>query len=136
MLVIIDWPAAFNDYLDRLETGADGGDRHARLVLDRVLAQLEVLQDLDGEPVQESATLKQVRQSGRYQVWRVAHPFHPEVAVRLIAWFPPENPHQVVLALFAGDKARIGDVFYNSVGARADAAIDQWKFQQQQEDQS
>lgn len=56
--------------------------------------------------------------------------------MRLIAWFPPQAPGRVVLALFAGDKARIGDVFYNSVGARADVAIDQWKFQQQQEDKS
>lgn len=134
--MIIDWPAAFNEYLDRLEVDANSGERRARLVLDRVLAQLEVLQDLDGEPAAESATFKRVRQSGRYRVWRVAHPFHPEVAVRLIAWFPPQAPGRVVLALFAGDKARIGDVFYNSVGARADVAIDQWKFQQQQEDKS
>jgi hypothetical protein len=33
----------------------------------------------------------------------------------------------VVVALFAGDKARIGDAFYNSVGGRADGLIDQWK---------
>ncbi|WP_199238379.1 hypothetical protein [Kribbella steppae] len=48
------------------------------------------------------------------------------MAVRLICWFPPESD-TVVVALFAGDKARIGDVFYNSVGARADGLIDQWK---------
>jgi len=30
----------------------------------------------------------------------------------------------VVVALFAGDKKPIGDVFYNSVVSRADAAID------------
>jgi hypothetical protein len=29
--------------------------------------------------------------------------------------------------LFAGDKARIGDIWYNSVSGRADAIIDQWK---------
>jgi len=55
-------------------------------------------------------------------VWRVAHPFDPVVAVRLIVWFPPAA-RTVVVALFAGDKARMGDVFYNSVGPRADAAI-------------
>jgi len=43
---------------------------------------------------------------------RVAHPFHAEVAVRLIVWFPPGDPGTVVVALFAGDKARMGDVFY------------------------
>jgi hypothetical protein len=33
----------------------------------------------------------------------------------------------VVVALFAGDKATIGGVWYSSVGARADALIEQWK---------
>jgi hypothetical protein len=64
-----------------------------------------------------------VRQSGKNEVWRVGHPYVAGAAVRLIVWFPPERPDHVVVALFAGDKARIGDVFYDSVGARADAAI-------------
>ncbi len=33
----------------------------------------------------------------------------------------------MVVALFAADKARLGDVFYDSVAARADPLIDQWK---------
>jgi hypothetical protein len=33
----------------------------------------------------------------------------------------------VVVALFAVDKARLGDLFYNGVAARADPLIDQWK---------
>lgn len=33
----------------------------------------------------------------------------------------------MVVALFAGDKARIGDVRYNFVGTRADAIIEHWK---------
>ncbi|HET6985399.1 MAG TPA: hypothetical protein VFI00_02250 [Kribbella sp.] len=48
------------------------------------------------------------------------------VAVRLICWFPPDSD-TVVVALFAGDTARIGDALYNSVGGRADGLIDQWK---------
>jgi hypothetical protein len=51
-------------------------------------------------------------------VWRVAHPYDRDVAVRLIVWFRPDTD-TVVVALFAGDKARMGDVFYNSVGPRA-----------------
>lgn len=74
----------------------------------------------------ETATLKWVRQSKRYPLWRVSHPYREGGAVRLICWFPPDSD-TVVVALFAGDKARIGDVFYNSVGTRADALIDQWK---------
>jgi hypothetical protein len=56
--------------------------------------------------------------------WRVSHPFDPDVAVRLTCWFPDDQ--HVVVALFAGDKARMGDVFCN-IGARADAAIAQWQ---------
>lgn len=44
------------------------------------------------------------------------------MAVRLIIWFPPDT-NTVVVALFAGDKAHMGDVFYNSVDPRADVAI-------------
>ena len=61
-----------------------------------------------------------------YALWRVSHPYRVGVAVRLICWFPSESD-TVVVALFAGDKARIGDAFYNSVGGRADGLIDQWK---------
>ena len=56
---------------------------------------------------------------------RVAHPYVPGIAVRLICWFPP-GEDTVVVTLFAGDKAGMGDVFYDSAGARADQAIDQW----------
>jgi hypothetical protein len=48
------------------------------------------------------------------------------VAVRLICWFPPGTGTAVV-ALFAVDKARLGDVFYDGVAARADPLIEQWK---------
>ncbi|CUU59967.1 hypothetical protein Ga0074812_13391 [Parafrankia irregularis] len=33
----------------------------------------------------------------------------------------------MVVALFAADKVRLGDVFYDGVAARADPMIDQWK---------
>jgi hypothetical protein len=77
--------------------------------------------------------LKRVRQSRRYPVWRTSHPFDEGVAVRVICWFPP-GTDVVVVALFAGDKAQMGDVFYNSVGVRADAAIERWLFETRGED--
>ena len=67
------------------------------------------------------------RQSKRYLVWRVSHPYREGVAVRLIVWFPDDG--HVVVALFSGDKAHMGDVFYDSVGPRADVAIEAWKKQ-------
>ena len=93
-----------------------------------MLSELAVLRSLD-EPPQaddETADLKWVRQSKRYRVWRVSHPYHPGIAIRLICWFHPDA-RVVVVALFAGDKATIGDVWYSSVGTRADTLIDQWK---------
>ncbi len=39
----------------------------------------------------------------------------------------PAGYGTVVVALFAADKARLGDVFYDGVAARADPLIDQWK---------
>jgi len=67
-----------------------------------------------------------VRQPRRNELWRVSHAYHPTVAVRLICWFPPGS-ETVVVVLFAGDKAKFGDVFYDGVAARADPMIDQWK---------
>jgi hypothetical protein len=53
----------------------------------------------------------------------------------LIIWFPPEIDDVLVIALFAGNKAQMGDVFYDSVGVRADGMIEQWIRQRQQENQ-
>lgn len=126
--VQIDWPASFGDWLDKLDAKTQEGDDHAQQVLILVTAALKHLDNLTEPPTRdtETATLKWVRQSKRYTVWRVSHPYREKVAVRLICWFPPDSD-TVVVALFAGDKASIGDVFYNSVGTRADALIDQWQ---------
>jgi hypothetical protein len=125
--VLIDWPQEFDRWLERLEVEAKNGDQRSRLVLELVSSELVRLQRLDGPPTREAETamLKWVRQSRRYPVWRVSHPYREGIAVRLICWFPPDSD-TVVVALFAGDKGRIGDVWYDGVGSRADAVIDQW----------
>jgi len=127
--VIIDWPTSFGDHLDQLEARAGEGDEYAQLRLDRLYAELQVLQELTVQPQQDTAVLKRVRQSGRHPVWRVAHPFHPRVAGAPHRVVSPEERDRVVVALFAGEKASMGDVFYNSVASRADATIAQWQFQ-------
>lgn len=123
----IDWPTEFGRWLDRLETEARSGDQRAHTILVFVARALDQLRNLAEPPTEETetATLRRVRQSRRYPLWRVSHAFHPEVAVRLICWFPPEAG-TVVVALFAADKAKLGDVFYDGVAARADPMIDQW----------
>ena len=123
--MLIDWPADFDRMLTDLEQRTDAGDKDAGEVLDLVVAQLAYLQNLVSPPIEDNATLKKVQQSRRHIVWRASHPYRPNHAVRTIVWFP--DSEHVVVALFANDKAQMGDVFYNSVGSRADQIIDQWR---------
>lgn len=96
-----------------------GGPLHLR-----PLALLDYLLNLPGRPTEETATLKRVRQAKRYEIWRLAHPFDPDVAVRVLCWFPDERV--AVVALVAGDKKKISDEWYDSATPRAEAAVDQW----------
>lgn len=119
----------FDLWFDRLVAQASIENTRAVAQLARVEAALRVLQELAGEPTPtlETPTLKKVRQSRDNLVWRVSHPFTPGVAVRLIVWFPPGRPGDVVVVLFGADKASMGDVFYDGVGARADAVINSYR---------
>ncbi|WP_218034566.1 hypothetical protein [Acrocarpospora corrugata] len=102
----IDWPADFGNWLDRLEADARAGDEQSRLMLVFTARALDQLRNLSEPPdrEEETATVRWVRQSRRYPLWRISHAYHPAVAVRLICWFPPDTG-KVVVALFAGNKA-------------------------------
>jgi hypothetical protein len=91
------------------------------------------LRELSEQPKEDSATLKRVRQAKRYELWRLAHPFDPAVAIRILCWFP--DPAAAVVALVGGDKVTIGDVWYDSATPRAEAAIDQWYREHAEEQQ-
>lgn len=130
--MIVDMPEEFFDWLDRTEDQARSGHERSRLMLARAVDALNQLRLLPAPPTMETPDLRRIRQSKRYPVWRTAHPFDPGIAFRLICWFPPDSA-TVVVALFGADKARMGDVFYDSVGDRADAAIDRWLMQQDNE---
>ena len=122
MFVNIDWSRDFDRQLDRLE--ADTSERGQRVC--RLLTlMLKQLRDLEVAPIEDTAMIKRVRQSKQHQVWRVSHPYREGIALRLIVWFPPDGG-TVVLTLFAGEKAAMGDVFYDSVGTRADQVIERW----------
>ena len=82
--------------------------------------------DQPASTVDDTAMIKRVRQARKHQIWRVSHPYRVGIALRLICWHRKEAPETVVVALFAGDKAGMGDVFYDSVGTRADQMIDRW----------
>lgn len=119
--MLVDWSGEFGRWLDRVEE--EGGR-----LLELTTALLLALMELDGKPCEESATFKRVRQARRHELWRVAHPFDPDHAVRVICWFPDEET--VVIALVGFDKKVIGDVFYASAAARGEAIVDDWLRQQ------
>lgn len=85
---------------------------------------MQAINELPVKPAEESATFKRVRQARRHELWRVAHPYDPDVAVRIICWFPSDD--QMVIALVGFDKKAIGDVFYASAAARGESLVDAW----------
>lgn len=118
----IDWSREFDRQLDQFETDkSERGQRVYRLLT----IMLKQLRDLEAAPTEDTAMIKRVRQSRVHKVWRISHPYREGIALRLIVWFPPVDG-RVVVALFAGEKASMGDVFYNSVGSRADQIIERW----------
>lgn len=117
----IEWSDDFDRFLTQAEGKAAAGDPE---VLDLIGTMLEVLRDLDSEPTVETATLKRVVQARRHRLWRLAHPFLPGVAVRIICWFPGDDI--VVLAILGFDKAKHGDVWYASAAARGEGFVDDW----------
>lgn len=61
---------------------------------------------LPAKPAEETATFRRARQARGHELWRVAHPFDPAVAVRIICWFP--NQEDLVITLAGFDKKGIG----------------------------
>lgn len=120
----IDWTDGFDRYLTRLEDEAAPGDQVAVIRLDHVAALLDALRELPVRPDVESATFKRVRQARRHELWRVAHPFHPDVAVRVIVWFP--SVEHAVVVVFGFGKVRGGDIWYGRAAAEGQANVDEW----------
>ena len=113
----MDWPEDFDRWLTTIE--AAGG-----AVEEITLALLEDLTQLDGEPAGETATYKRVRQAKRHRLWRISHPYEPDIAVRILFWFESDV---LVVALVGFNKAKLGDVWYTSAAIRAEALVDQWR---------
>ena len=118
----------FARWSSKVAKAARSGDPIALRTAKHVLDALNYIKALPSPPTADTATLKWVRQSKQHKVWRISHPYDPVVAVRVICWFDDDSD-TVVVVLFANDKAAMGDVFYDSVGSRADQAIETWKRQ-------
>ncbi len=117
--------AQFKRWVDGVVAKAKAGDDRALRIAKHVLDELNYIRNLESEPDEDTATLKRVRQSRTYRVWRLSHPYDQDMAVRIICWFDPQSD-VVVVVLFAADKAAMGDRFYDSVGSRADQEIEKW----------
>lgn len=115
--MIIGWPEDFDRWLTAVEEA--GG-----AVEEITVALLEELAQLEGEPDTETATFKRVRQAKRHRLWRVSHPYEPDIAIRIICWFESDR---LVIALVGFNKAKLGDVWYSSAAIRAEALVDQWR---------
>ena len=115
--MLLDWPEDFDRWLTAVEQA--GGP-----VEEITLALLAELARLDGEPVAETATFKRVRQAKRHRLWRIAHPYEPDIAIRILFWFEDDR---LIVALVGFNKARLGDVWYSSSAVRAEALVDQWR---------
>jgi hypothetical protein len=120
--VIVDWTPEFDRWWENIESKSDPLSKRIATI---VIAQMKFLTDLESRPVENMATLRTVSQSKKYRLWRVSYPYEKEIAVRLIVWFPPDDAAVVVVALGV-NTAPMGDIFYDGVANRADAAIYAW----------
>ena len=100
--MLLDWPEDFDRWLTAVEQA--GGP-----VEEITLTLLAELARLDGEPVAETATFKRVRQAKRHRLWRIAHPYEPDIAIRILFWFESDR---LIVALVGFNKAKLGDVWY------------------------
>jgi len=120
----VEWGSEFERALERAEIETErGGDAEERY--NQLLGLLRALANLEAKPAQESPGFRRVRQARRHELWRVAHRYNPRVAVRIIVWFPSKE--RVVVALFAFDKAKLGDIWYDRATKESEAILDQWR---------
>lgn len=120
----IEWPESFPQRIKWEQDAAKAGDALAKKRLVMYAALLDALKDLQEKPAHESATFCRVRQAKKHELWRVAHPFDPDVAVRIIVWFPRTGG--VVVTVFSFDKAKLGDIWYDRAAKEGQAMVDQW----------
>jgi hypothetical protein len=128
--MLVDWTDEYQQWRDRLDIASEKGNADSQKQIDIADAQMEFLTELELEPEEESPTMMKIRQSGKYQLWRVSHRFISGIAVRTVAWFPDDKT--MVLVAIGAEKSSIGDLFYDSIAKRADAAIDRYLYNRRQ----
>jgi hypothetical protein len=120
--VDIGWQTDFGRWLDRLEEQARSGDQRSRTFLTftaRALDQLRSLADPPGDD-DETATCGRFGSHAGISCGAPGGGRPPDLLVPARVWHRRGRSVR-------GEKAKLGDVFYDSVAARADPLIDQWK---------
>lgn len=123
--MLIDWTGEFDRWWHNIEE-RQSLDTRSRQIAFTLGTQLEFLQSLKQIPSEESPKFQRVLQSRRYPLWRVSHPFLEGIAIRVIVWFPFAEESDLLVAVLGADKAKMGNVFYDSASRRADIEIEKW----------
>lgn len=110
------------------------GDLGMKLISELVNLEMDLLERLTAPPRIDSKKICRIRSSKQHQIWRVSHPFVDGIAIRLIVWFPPVEIIPSAVVVLGANKAEMGDIFYDGVGARADGAINKWVREKQKEE--
>lgn len=123
--MLIDWTREFDRWWQNIE-GRRTLDTRSHQIAFTLGTQLAFLQSLEQMPSEESPKFQRVAQSRRYPLWRVSHPFLEGIAIRLIVWFPFAEESDLLVVVLGADKAKMGNVFYDSASQRADIEIEKW----------
>ena len=119
--MLIDWTGEFDRWWQSIEERRTL-DTRSRQIAGIVGTQLDFLQELDQRPEEDSLQFRRVVQSKKNFVWRISHPRREGIAIRLVVWFPQYYTDLAVVVMGV-DKAKMGDIFYDGVGNRADFLI-------------
>jgi hypothetical protein len=79
------------------------------------------LTSLQSKTVHRSLFVVGVGQARRYRIWRLGHPYRDNIAVRIMVWF---DGGEAVICLVAGNKAHLGDLWYDYAAPLAEVGID------------
>ena len=119
--MLIDWTGEFDRWWQNIEERRTL-DTRSRQIAGIVGTQLDFLQELDQVPEEDSLQFRRVVQSKKNLLWRISHPRREGIAIRLVVWFSQYDRDLAVVQMGV-DKAKMGDIFYDGVGNRADFLI-------------
>lgn len=119
--MLIDWTKEFDRWWEKVEE-QQNLDARSSQIAKIVGTQLDFLQELVQMPEENSMQIRRVTLSKRNLLWRMSHPYRAGIAIRLVLWFPPYEGDLVVIVMGV-DKSKMGDIFYDGVGNRADLLI-------------